>query len=645
MPRVRLGLAVAGALCSAGLLSPSGASAAVTASAITSPANDSSFFVDQTEGTSTATALTLTGSVTGTGNIDLDCVDSSGHVLKLATSVTPANGTFSVAVTQATLFNVTVGGELDPCVMRAVPAGTTPADPGVSSPFTGPDVAISDDTFYGTDYSPQLSEQQLDYFANFVAIGSGTTTGLLGFDSDASCGLTFSKLYLNNAAMTSSTGMFDCNGAIFDSYDIENTTTATPNGIEVDGHDGALADTYGVDLPGLPGWQPVAITDSYANGVLTIQDNEPVMLCTPHCGYGSQNEPTSLGATGVELDRTWRTADNGLEAFQTDVFRSTDGRAHAVTVDYDQNFGVHGGGAAVDFPGAGGFASPVIAQTVAFPGGANAIYLKSDAQTPDSGDGTDPQAAIVYARAPSGAAVTTYAQTSGRDEFYMPYSVSVPAGGSAVLRFAYVQDFALSDVKTLAQQALAGFNPALTISAPSDGATLAIPQTTISGTTTDSAGITSLTVDGTDVTLGSGGAFSDSVDLPVGANTITAVATDADGLTTTRTASVTVAKQTATSLGTKIKRGKHHRYTLTGKLKLPAGVSATQGCSGKITVTARRGRRKVGAATAKVSARCTWSARFRAKHLKRHGKLKVTVAFKGNAAIKPFTPKALKPKY
>jgi hypothetical protein len=648
--RWAIGLTLAGLVTPAciGAALPATAFAAVTASTITAPANNSEYFVDQTQGASTATALTVSGTVTGTGSLDVDCVDYQGHVSKLAVGVNAPGGSFSVAVSDQKLFSLTSNSQLNPCVLRAVPAGGTPADPGAATPFSGPDISISDNTFLGPGEAPRLTNPQ-DYYATLVDLGSGTT-GLMEFDSDASCGLDFSFLYPNNAAMTESTSLFDCDGAIFDPYDYENTTIATPDEIQVDGKNATVADSYGGDDDGLPGWQPVAVTDNYVSGALAIQDNEPVTLCEPSCGF--QTEPTSLAASGVELDRAWQTADNGLEAFQTDVFRSTDDLPHAVTVYYDEEFSTHGGNGSVDFPGTTGFAVPVVQHAVTLPSGAGAIYLKSHALTPDSGDGSNPQGAILYANTPTAAAVTTFSQStsSGYDDFYLPYTVSVPAGGTATLRFAYIQDYALSDVKTMAQQALAGFDPALTIGAPSNGATLPTPQATVSGTAMDTAGIKSLTVDGAAFTIGSGGSFSGSVVLPVGVDTITVVATDTADLSTTQIAAVTVAMQTITSLGTKIKvgklkAGKPHHYRLTGTLKLPTGVSAAQGCAGKITVTARRGRRKVATATATVSAKCTWSAKFTAKHLKGRGKLKVTVEFKGNAAIKPFTPKALKAKY
>jgi hypothetical protein len=439
-------------------------------------------------------------------------------------------------------------------------------------------------------------------------------------------------------------------GALYAAYTSgEDSAVTIPAELTVDGAATSLADDFS-DPTTLPGYEQPTFTDSFVNGELTVNDDEPVMLCASTCGNGTA--PSSgFKPSGVELERTWQTADNGLVVLQTDVFKSTDSSAHALTVleddDFNRDSTTNG---SADFPGTPGFQTYQPGNTIAPVGGPGAIYFKTNATTPDSGDPASqwPQGAIVYARAPVSPIVVTYWTNSGgmySPEFYLPYTLQVPAGGTAALRFAYVQDFALSDVKTLAQQALAGFDPVLTLSAPSNGSTLPTPQTMINGTVTDTAAIKALTVNGASVTVGGGGAFSDSVDLPVGANTITVVATDTDGLSTTQTATVTVAMQTTTSLGSKIKAGRHHRYKLTGKLELPAGVTVTQGCAGTITVIAKRGRKKVGSATAKLGASCGWSAKLTAKHLKRHGKLEVTVAFKGNAAIKPFTAKALKAKY
>jgi hypothetical protein len=634
-------LATVAALLGLAAFLPASASAAIITS-ITSPLNQATFFVDQSQSTSSATVFTVAGSSNAAANFDIDCTSwNGGNVAKLVSSKPLTVGSFAVSITYAELFSTAYDDVDGPCALSVVSAGSTPPKPGGNSFTTGPTISITYQRVDTNDGDP------VDYYAQYTGTATGSA-GSLEFTSPSDCGLEGGWISTGTSALTDSRGAFDCMGSFFPAYTGEDSAKA-PQELTVDGNPGVLSDDFSGE-PTQSGFEKPTYTDSFANGVLAVHEADPIMLCASACSSGSAPADGYI-ASGIELDRTWTTADNGLVVYQTDAFRSTDGRAHAMTALEDDDFNSEKPSlASADFPGTSGFTVYTPGNTIAAASGAGAIYFKTDAATPDSGDPTDtwPQGAIVYSRGPSSAiGVTYWSTTSGPDypEFYLPYSLQVPAGGSATLRFAYVQDFALGDVQAFAQQALASFHPTLTVSVPSNGATLAAPQTVVSGTASDTGAIQAVTVNGASATLAGGGAFSDSVDLPVGADTITVVATDADGLTATQTASVTVARQKTKNLGTKIRAGKRHTYKLTGKLTLPAGVSATQGCSGRIAVTAKRGRKKVGSASAKLGAKCGWSAKFTAKHLKGHGKLKVTVAFKGNVAINPFTPRALTAKY
>ena len=83
--------------------------------------------------------------------------------------------------------------------------------------------------------------------------------------------------------------------------------------------------------------------------------------------------------------------------------------------------------------------------------------------------------------------------------------------------------------------------PALTITSPADGLITNKESLTVSGTTNDvtSTPVT-VTVNGAPVTVQTNGSFTTTVTLKSGANTITVVATDAAGLKTTITRTVTL---------------------------------------------------------------------------------------------------------
>lgn len=83
--------------------------------------------------------------------------------------------------------------------------------------------------------------------------------------------------------------------------------------------------------------------------------------------------------------------------------------------------------------------------------------------------------------------------------------------------------------------------PSLTITSPADGLITNKESLTVSGTTNDvtSTPVT-VTVNGTPVTVQTNGSFTTTITLKSGANTITVVATDAAGLKTTITRTVTL---------------------------------------------------------------------------------------------------------
>ena len=138
----------------------------------------------------------------------------------------------------------------------------------------------------------------------------------------------------------------------------------------------------------------------------------------------------------------------------------------------------------------------------------------------------------------------------------------------------------------------------------------------------------------------------------VGKDTLIAIATDSTGLTGTATRGVTVspfkpAKLTAAS---KPKRDKKAPYAFTtaGKLKLPSGVTARQGCSGTVTVTFKAGRTTVGSGSAKLGAKCGFSSRVTialgSGKQPKSQKLRVSATFAGNPTLTKISAKSYKVK-
>ncbi len=101
----------------------------------------------------------------------------------------------------------------------------------------------------------------------------------------------------------------------------------------------------------------------------------------------------------------------------------------------------------------------------------------------------------------------------------------------------------------------------------------------------------------------------------------------------------TGAKQRPSSLGAKVKpHSDAHApfvFKVTGKLKLPAGVSPSAGCRGSVSLKASNGKFKVGSAHGKVGHRCGFQlkVRLRGSHLGPAGMAKLLVTFAGNTEL------------
>ncbi len=122
------------------------------------------------------------------------------------------------------------------------------------------------------------------------------------------------------------------------------------------------------------------------------------------------------------------------------------------------------------------------------------------------------------------------------------------------------------------------------------------------------------------------------------------VATSTAGTTTGSTVTLrTGPKQRPSSLGAKVKPHRDANapfvFKVTGKLKLPAGVSPAAGCRGSVSLKALNGRFKVGSARGKVGRRCGFQLKvtLHGSHLGPAGMAKLLVRFAGNAELAPRT--------
>ncbi|HTO52102.1 MAG TPA: hypothetical protein VMR50_01855 [Myxococcota bacterium] len=158
---------------------------------------------------------------------------------------------------------------------------------------------------------------------------------------------------------------------------------------------------------------------------------------------------------------------------------------------------------------------------------------------------------------------TTPAVVTGTSTGTTPITVSVNGVAATVTGTSYSATVPLSEgsntLTATATNAVGTANasssvmldttpPVVAINTPADGATLATGSTVVTGTVTDASPITTFTVNGAPVTL-SGNAFTTTVSLTVGANPITASATDAAGNVGTAAISVTRAAPPTVVIG------------------------------------------------------------------------------------------------
>jgi len=489
------------AVLAALVLAQPAAAGGVQSSNIDTPADGFHFYDDQSSGT----AFTVHGTATNITSVDIDCYPSGGTVNVLASGVSVSpTGEFSAPISETVAYT----GIPDTCVLRAVPHGDgiarPPGDP--NDPYQGPRVAES------WDQNELFPTDAFDY------VNAGFA-GRLELYPAGYYALYSSNLFQPGADVQSEQ-LFDANGYL-------------ASGDQV--LDGQPADLASSDN-GSPGVPPIDVTRSFDNatGELTITDREALVRCADGpCG--------SYVTTGVELDRTWKTGHDGLTVSQTDTWRSTDGASHQLDAAYTQGFHTSSATGSFLFPGASVFQDYAQHDSVTLPHGPATVFVKEDHTTPDAGDTTHPQGAVTYASAPDTAAVFAYSDQTNANysEWDVHYIRTIPANGAVTLRFAYAQAFALSDVQAFAQEARAAFAPSLAIASPGDGSNSTTPSITVAGSATDDAGIASLTVNGHAASVQSNGSWSAPVALSPGSNTITAVATDNDGISSQKQITVT----------------------------------------------------------------------------------------------------------
>lgn len=445
--------ALAGALVIGGPVAAPAAPAAITASQITTPSNPSFFVADGDAGAHT---LAISGTTTG-GNpasslIDLRCYFGATSVKVKGNVPLSSNGSFSVAAADLNmLLDLT-------CQLRAVPAGTKPAD---ITPFAGPVIGVGDresskisgGANNGKTYDYSLDAQQQTGAFEYVSLGS--------------CGLHNGFLYDSTYANTTVT--FACNAGLVRADSPMNPTRSE---LQIDGAN-AYAPTQAFFINSTATGFP-ALSETYTvdktSGNVVIHETDPLVKCA-----GATYPPTQAGcasfvSTGVTDDRTVTQDHDGHVSWITDTFESTDSKPHSIDLLWGNNqqfFGPSGNASQIEyeFPGENSFSTHASGQTVSLSSSAGTILVRMHGAA-DGATGTG-QGAIVYDRPATAATFTSV--TAVGSEFTLHQAGTVPASGSTRFRFAYVQDYQAALVATRAKAASRLFRNQITVSKSGKG--------------------------------------------------------------------------------------------------------------------------------------------------------------------------------
>jgi hypothetical protein len=445
--RLTAGAALFASLLIGSLVATPAAGAAITASNITTPA-DHTFFIADNDAVSQTFSIsgTTTGSSPG-DTVDIRCYYDTGSTL-VAGSV-PLNPDGSFSVPSADLSTLEDGL----CKLRAVPAGTTPADP---TPFAGPRVGVGERDTSKISSGPNAG-QVYDYY-----LWAQQLTAAFDYVSLGGCGV-FDGYLFNNFTLTSTT--FYCNAGLFSS--------STRSELQIDGANAYTpeeAKRINLNAAGLP-----ALSYSYtvdpATGNLVIHETDPLVKCTDPTYPPTTRSCATFVSAGVTDNRTITQDHDGHMSWVSDVFTSTDGQAHMLDLlwDNDQHFRGSGGDSSqveYEFPGQNSFSTHVMGDVVPLPASSPGTILIRMHGAADGAMNTG-QGAIVYDRPATAADI--YRIDSVNNEFTLHQTGTVPASGSTRFRFAYVQDYLAANVATMAQAASNAFLNTLSVAKAGNG--------------------------------------------------------------------------------------------------------------------------------------------------------------------------------
>jgi hypothetical protein len=552
------------ALALALVLAGPASAANFTSSQITTPANESL----QIYNVNVTNTLHVEGTTSG-GDSNADLVCFYGATLKrtVATNVTVTAGAFSVDVPDSGFATLTQTNPKPYCVLRAVPTGdVSPQPPNGASNFNGPRILTGRIQTYTVGGAGPNKDTITDYFA-----GVGQRQGYMDYYSIGGCGVDWSFL-IDPITLEPSSALYYCNGWTYKRNGCDTAsatcTVATQSEIRVDGKNAyapySASSLYDIDathksnlIPGVPALTFTRSIDPL-NGNVHVDETSPIVKCSPNgeAFHLMGNDPawntdcTSFAGTDISVNRTLDSDHDGRRTRFVDIWTNTGSASHDVEVLYDEEFSGDAGtnpspSFAYSWIDPNTFAAPDLDQTIQGPGDSSPVTVFVDGNAGTADTFAFPQGAVTVSPAPT--SIRWYTKAGTRYYGLFRFVATIPPGGTAKVTRTYVDGDSKGDIAAQAAAERDRFgSPVVAITSPANGSSTDNPALTVTGTASDpGAGAPSVKVNGEDVTVAGDGTWSKALTLATGENTITAVATDAAGNSTTATSKVTFTPKAA----------------------------------------------------------------------------------------------------
>jgi len=430
------------------VLSPPASAAGIASSNITSPTTGAHYLITDL---SPATFVTVAGTTSGGSPgdlVDIRCYTARGQW-------EPSAATTGVPIDGAGHFSVSMPTDqpYGNCILRAVPHDY-PGN-GSLTPFTGPKVTTEYNISTKIQSGPNAGmviNYEVDFASKYALNGihSATSTGFAAARLEYADGTSSGYLWNGAAALGN-----NLNGS---------RALLRVDGINAYGpYTAARLFPNAQDTPGVP-----ALTYNVARnattGLITIHETSPIVVCPAGAPY----PPTAADcpqykSAGVRLERTVVVDDGGLQVHISDVWRSTDGKPHVLSPHYVEGVTGNDSATGTDAPTSVGLKLPWLSSAYQAFSGATVhsgpskvpatLFVRDEMAAPD-GDPNHPRGALTFDVSPSSIDRKTY----GRFDFWTD-GLNVPAGGTRLVRRAYVMGTSQSVVNAKAAANAKRINP------------------------------------------------------------------------------------------------------------------------------------------------------------------------------------------